>query len=478
MGTPRRLVASLLPWLVAGCSLFAGFGHMQPVEVSSYFPSAPFVEAADIPWVRVSFSSPMNRARTEEAFRLSEDEQPRTGSFGWDDDGRTLRFFPSSPLEPAKAYTVSVSTAAEDAYGNSLARPLAVRFVTGTEGDRPRITDHSPGDGATVADLREPVRVRFSEPPQPASVLSGFSIEPEVRGSFAWSGDETEITFQPLEDYTPGRPYTVRLAEEIRDRSGNPLVEGVEFRFLTAARPRPAVLSVLCPRSGRTLSPDGVDLSLGIEKDETFLVTFSAPVLPSERERAVSLLPAAATLVSWNAEGDGCQVGFREPLQWGGSYSLCVLEESFGFVVNGEHSLPPQVTSIRYCPELGAAAFVELQFAGNYSFLSAGAPVFDFHLRHAVDAVIDLGSFLKALSIEAGGGCLTLQCLHVALSPFPVDPDPLPGPGQSVVRLACSIVDDPLACGVLSIRLDTDLGDNLGNHLAAPHVLVVNNSPD
>ena len=59
-------------------------------------------------------------------------------------------------------------------------------------------------------------------------------------------------------------------------------------------------------------------------------------------------------------------------------------------MVNGEHSLPPQVTSIRYCPELGAASFVELEFAGNYSFVSAAAPVFDFHLKHAVDAVIGI----------------------------------------------------------------------------------------
>jgi len=325
------------------------------------------------------------------------------------------------------------------------------------------------------------VRVRFSEPPEPASVLAGWSITPAVRGRFSWSTDAAEVTFLPLEDYAGGQQYTVRLSGQVCDLSGNRLAEDLEFHFRTVPSAEVQVLSVVCPRSGRVLSPgSAVDLSLGIEKDERFLATLSLPLPPAERGQAIALQPAVPVLLSWNAAADACLVGFDAALQWNRLYTLRVLDQSYAFVVNGADSLPPQVRSIRYCPDIDAPVpqFIELQFAGNYSFVPAPAPAFDFHLDHAQNAAIDLGSFMQTLSILAGGGCLSLQCRQLAVSPLPVDPDPLPGSGQSVVRLLCSIDDDPGISGPLSFRLDTDLRDSLGNHLAADHVLVVNNNAD
>jgi hypothetical protein len=484
MKPARILIATLLLGGATACSLLTGLLHMQPVEVSAYFPCEEFVDAASIDSVSVSFSSAMNRARTEEAFRLSEGGVPLPGSFAWEGEGRTVRFSPSPPLRAGATYWMAVSTAAEDLYGNSLASELAFRFSTGTDGDRPRVTAHSPDDGATVSDLRTPVHICFSEPPEPASVLAGLSVVPAVRGSLSWSAGGSEITFLPLEDYASGQVYAVRLSGDICDPSGNRLPEDVEFRFRTEDQPEPQVLSVICSGSGRPVPPDDaggtIDLSLGIEKDERFAVTLSLPLLPTAREDAIALQPAVQTAVSWNPAGDSCQVGFREHLQWNRLYTLRILDQCYSFVVNGADSVPPEVMAICYCPDINAspAQFVVLAFAGNYSFLSAPAPVFDFHLRHALGAAIDLGSFMKALSIEAGGGCLHLECHELAVSPLPVDPDPLPGAGESVVRLLCSIDDDPAVSGPLTFRLDTQLGDSLGNHLPADHVLVVNNNMD
>ena len=89
---------------------------------------------------------------------------------------------------------------------------------------------------------------------------------------------------------------------------------------------------------------------------------------------------------------------------------------------------------------------------------------------------MDIGSFIKALDIETVSQCVSITMRDIELSPLSIDPHSIPAEGQSVVRLHCSIFDDPGAVGTVLFRLDTQLRDTAENHLAQEYVLLLNNN--
>ncbi len=77
----------------------------------------------------------MDKPSSQAAFTLkrTSDGAPVSGSFGW--YGPTaLIFKPDADLAPGTQYTASVSTAAKDLGGNSLANPVTWSYTTGGSG--------------------------------------------------------------------------------------------------------------------------------------------------------------------------------------------------------------------------------------------------------------------------------------------------------------------------------------------------------
>ena len=83
--------------------------------------------------ISVTFSQPMDRASTEDAFVLRRDETKAqvTGRFTWSAGDRVLRFQPLIPLDYDAAYTVEVGSSARSAAGDgTLREPFVGRFQT------------------------------------------------------------------------------------------------------------------------------------------------------------------------------------------------------------------------------------------------------------------------------------------------------------------------------------------------------------
>lgn len=92
---------------------------------------APADDAAGVPTtttVRVTFSEPMDEAATAAAFGLAGPFGSVGGATSW--SGSTLTFTPFSTLARATTYTATVTTAAADLAGNTLAAPLVWSFET------------------------------------------------------------------------------------------------------------------------------------------------------------------------------------------------------------------------------------------------------------------------------------------------------------------------------------------------------------
>jgi Bacterial Ig-like domain len=79
--------------------------------------------------VTVTFSEPMQTARTEAAFVLMRSNgAPVRGTYSW--SGGTMTFQPSAPLSASTRYRVSISARASDVAGNRLVSKFVRRFRT------------------------------------------------------------------------------------------------------------------------------------------------------------------------------------------------------------------------------------------------------------------------------------------------------------------------------------------------------------
>ncbi|MGQ0796673.1 MAG: OmpL47-type beta-barrel domain-containing protein, partial [Methanobacteriota archaeon] len=79
--------------------------------------------------------------------------------------------------------------------------------------------------------------IAFTEPMDPASVETAFSITPDMDGAFTWSADFRTVTFTPDRALDASTTYVVFLDSGARDAAGNALSGAYTFSFTTAAAP-------------------------------------------------------------------------------------------------------------------------------------------------------------------------------------------------------------------------------------------------
>lgn len=146
-------------------------------------------------------------------------------------------FDPLLSLNADTVYTASISTAARDLAGNSLAANRVWTFTTGVEVDTsaPTVISNDPLDGAIGVPLNKSISVTFSEEMDPLTINAGsFTVSngsAPVAGIVSFSG--VNALFDPLALLTPDTTYTVTIDESVRDASGNALESSIEWTFST-----------------------------------------------------------------------------------------------------------------------------------------------------------------------------------------------------------------------------------------------------
>ncbi len=469
--------------LIVSCAFLSDMTRMDPVQVTSFLPDRTFLPLEELGEIRLTFSASMNRSLTEEAFSITKDSSPVAGTYRWEKENRALAFLPYVPWEDRKTYTVTLSTRAEDQNGNSLEQEFSHTFHTRPETDAPMVVSVSPAPGSKIFHHRESIQILFSEPMDAADTLSSFSLSPSLAGFFTWNILQDTLQFTPLEDYRAGETYRVTLGKGAADREGNPLPEEYSFQFsmpITAVE----VVSVTGRLGNRLLSPAPagafLDPSLEIEKDESFLIRLSSPLEPGERNSIVTLRPSIPYRLQWEEDGTSFILTFSDPLRWGTVYEMEILHSTYRFLVNGPGSVPLRVCRIFYIQDTEENPPVreELLFAQNYEFPTSSHGAFDVYISHGIGSSVELASFLSAVSIVSGNGCIDINLQRVEESPVNPAPDPPPLEGdplikESIFRVHCT-VNSLFVSGTVTICLDTDLQDNRDNHLEEKYTLIVN----
>jgi len=184
----------------------------------------------------------------------------------------------SPPLHGATRYTVTVSSGLRALDGATLAAPYTASFST----VRPAVARVTPGDGATYADYRAPVTVRFNQDADHASVAAALTLRDgagrTLSGSYAWPRADTLI-FRPSAGLAPGVTYRAAISAGLRSAEGALTASGrVSWSFTTAGNP---VVDSTTPANGDR----SADVSNGLT------LHFTAPVDPKLVQARLLILP-------------------------------------------------------------------------------------------------------------------------------------------------------------------------------------------
>lgn len=461
--------------LFSGCEFINDIMNMSAPEIVSYHPSTSTISATQVGAVTIEFSKEMEKSKTEAAFTLNDGQDDIDGEFIW--QVSSFSFTPYNGFETNKNYSVTITTSAEDLWGNSLLKDFHLSFFTGNEKEKPQVLSHSPQDAEVILDTLTPIVIQFSESVDTESFYNSFSLTPDTTGTFTWNGDNSEVTFNPLSPYTEGEQYTVEIDTILKDLSGNPLAQAAQFFFEVAS---PPVIQVLSFQAPGTPSIDIEDVGItpinsGIEKDSIFSIQFDNPIPQDQRYNIVQITPASSYDIDWAVDYTSCTISFRDYLKYNQVYQIVLLDKTYRIIIDGQKSIPPVVERIVYVRDSTTPVYQELILNGTISLSPSNAPFFDFYIYHAPGASISLSSFFDALAISVPSNVGSINLLNVINPANLASPAPSPVPGQdvTVIRVNCQITDNGNS-GIITFTVDQRLSDSYDNTPESNYTIQVN----
>jgi hypothetical protein len=182
--------------------------------------------------------------------------------------GTTATYVPSSNLVASTLYTATITTAAKDLAGNSLALNYVWTFTTGATVIiiPPTVTLTDPLDLATGVALDKKITATFSKTMDASTITAAtFTLKQgttSISGLVSYSG--SVATFTPSSTLTSNTLYTATIATGAKDLAGNALANDYVWSFTTAVVNPPTV----------TLT-DPLNLATSVALDKKITATFS-----------------------------------------------------------------------------------------------------------------------------------------------------------------------------------------------------------
>lgn len=168
-------------------------------------------------------------------FTLKQGTTSVAGTVSYTGTGNIASFTPSSNLLAGTTYTATITTAAKNLAGNSIANNYVWTFTTSTI---PTIISTDPLNLATGVALNKVISATFSEAMTAATITaaSTFTLKQgttTIAGTVAYSG--LIATFTPSANLLAGTTYTATITTAAKNLAGNSLVNDYVWTFTTLA---------------------------------------------------------------------------------------------------------------------------------------------------------------------------------------------------------------------------------------------------
>ena len=246
--------------------------------------------------VSAMFSEGMNAGTiTASSFTLSQGGTPVAGAVTY--SGFTATFNPTNNLASDALYTATITTAAKDAAGNSLAAAYVWTFTTSSNPDvtPPTIVATVPANGAVNVIWGANLSATFSENMNPASITTAnvrlMHGTIQYDGVVTFSG--TTMTFNPSSDLAPGTTYSMSVLNGVTDLAGNAMAANYNWSFTTSTPvppvdiTRPTIVTAF-PSNNAT----------NVAASSTIGVAFSEPINPLSITSSTFTLRQGGNLVA------------------------------------------------------------------------------------------------------------------------------------------------------------------------------------
>jgi hypothetical protein len=128
--------------------------------------------------------------------------------------------------------------------------------------------------------LREPIHLSFSDGMDPASVAAALSVSPKTDVTLTWDAAGRGLTIAPQAGWKPGAYYTVTIAADAVDLTGQKLAGPARSVFTTRRPVAGRIASADLPEKGR------------VPTATSFVVAYDGPVDVTAVERAFHVEPA------------------------------------------------------------------------------------------------------------------------------------------------------------------------------------------
>ena len=153
--------------------------------------------------------------------------------------GATATLNPASNLVANTVYTVRCSSAVKDLAGNAMAATKTWSFTTGTTADvtPPTVTSTIPANAATGVAVNANISATFSEAMNPLTITTAtfiLKLGSVVIPGAVTSPSTTTAIYNPTNDLTAGKDYTVTLTTGVKDLAGNAMAVTKTWSFTTA----------------------------------------------------------------------------------------------------------------------------------------------------------------------------------------------------------------------------------------------------
>jgi len=240
--------------------------------------------------IAATFSKSMDASTiTTASFTLMQGTTFVSGTVGY--VGTTATYIPSSNLVANTLYTATITTAAKDLAGNSLAANYVWSFTTGTTVViiPPTVILTDPLNLATSVAIDKKIVATFSKTMDASTMTTAtFTLKQgvtSIAGSVSYSG--LAATFTPSGNLLSNTLYTATIATGAKDLAGNALVADYVWSFTTAVANPPTV----------TLT-DPLNLATGVALNKIITATFSKSMDASTITAATFTVMHGVTAVS------------------------------------------------------------------------------------------------------------------------------------------------------------------------------------
>ncbi len=199
-------------------------------------------------------------------------------------------FHPTAGFVPGRAYQATVPAGLSDTTGGVLEQDFTWDFII----QAPYVVSTIPEYDASLVPLNQPITVTFSQPMERRSTEAAFSLitvdGQQVNGRFAWSDDDTALTFTPLADGPAlllDTTYVARIAASARAAVGDTTLQS-ELRWTFETVPYP-----------RVVSTDPTDGDNDAPPDTSFEIEFASPMNVATLLPNIAIIPEPTHVYTW-----------------------------------------------------------------------------------------------------------------------------------------------------------------------------------